>query len=154
MKPATQYARSGDLHIAYQVLGEAGLDIVLVRGYATHMDLSWEWPGFRRMMDRLRLFARVILFDKRGTASRSQRHDESCRRQAPGPVGVERPRWRDRNTSGDSPTAFVFCSRASSWRAGGCPFRQDIRVVGARALLARVLWDHEEVADDDRWSWP
>lgn len=66
-KPATQYARSGNLHIAFQVLGDADLDLVLVRGYATHMDLSWEWPGFRRVMDRLGAFARVILFDKRGT---------------------------------------------------------------------------------------
>jgi len=66
-KPATQYARSGDLHIAFQVFGDADLDLVLVRGYATHMDLSWEWPEFRRMIDRLAGFARVILFDKRGT---------------------------------------------------------------------------------------
>lgn len=67
MAPATQYARSGDLHIAFQVFGDGTLDLMLVRGYATHMDLSWEWPEFRRMMDRLSGFARVILFDKRGT---------------------------------------------------------------------------------------
>jgi pimeloyl-ACP methyl ester carboxylesterase len=67
IKPVTQYARSGELHIAFQVFGDADLDIVLVRGYATHMDLSWEWPGFQRIMDRLGAFARVIFFDKRGT---------------------------------------------------------------------------------------
>ena len=67
MERATQYARSGDLHIAFQVVGDGDLDLVLVRGYATHMDLSWEWPGFRRIMDRLGAFARVILFDKWGT---------------------------------------------------------------------------------------
>jgi pimeloyl-ACP methyl ester carboxylesterase len=66
-KPATQYARSGELHIAFQVIGDGDRDLVLVRGYATHMDLSWEWPEFRRMIDRLAGFARVILFDKRGT---------------------------------------------------------------------------------------
>lgn len=55
------------LHIAYQVIGDAPIDVVLVRGYATHMDLSWERPGFRHIMDRLSHFARVILFDKAGT---------------------------------------------------------------------------------------
>src|SRR5688572_13821920 len=61
------YAQSGEANIAYQVFGKGSADLVLVRGYATHMDLSWEWPGFRKIIGRLTKICRVILFDKRGT---------------------------------------------------------------------------------------
>jgi class 3 adenylate cyclase len=65
--PPTRYAPSGDVSIAYQVVGDGPLDVVLVLGYATHLDLQWESPLFARFFDRLAQFARLILFDKRGT---------------------------------------------------------------------------------------
>lgn len=67
MRPETRYAKSGDVHIAYQVFGEGPLDLVLVPGSTSHLDLAWEEPAFERYFRRLASFARVISFDKRGT---------------------------------------------------------------------------------------
>lgn len=66
-RPETRYARSGDLSIAYQVFGEGSLDLVLVPGFASHCDQSWEEPQLAAFMRRLASFARIIVFDKRGT---------------------------------------------------------------------------------------
>jgi class 3 adenylate cyclase len=65
--PQTRYARSGDLSIAYQVLGDGPIDLVVVPGFATHVELQWESPPVARFYERLSSFARLILFDKRGT---------------------------------------------------------------------------------------
>src|SRR3954465_3133308 len=65
--PPTRYARSGDASIAYQVVGEGPIDIVLVLGFATHLELQWEAPPFASFFERIASFARLILFDKRGT---------------------------------------------------------------------------------------
>ena len=65
--PDTRYARSGDVSIAYQVVGDAEQDIVWIRGGINDMVSSWERPEFVERMVRLRRFARVLLFDKRGT---------------------------------------------------------------------------------------
>ena len=61
-----RYARSGEVFVAYQVVGEGEMDIVVVGGFLTHLGVLWEEPGYRRWVDRLASFARVILFDKRG----------------------------------------------------------------------------------------
>jgi pimeloyl-ACP methyl ester carboxylesterase len=66
MVPETRYAKSGDLNIAYQVVGE-GSDLVYVPGWVSNIELMWEEPGMAHFLDRLASFARVILFDKRGT---------------------------------------------------------------------------------------
>src|SRR5215207_1169117 len=65
--PPTQYARSGDASIAYQVVGEGPIDLVVVLGFATHLELQWESPPFARFFERISSFGRLILFDKRGT---------------------------------------------------------------------------------------
>jgi pimeloyl-ACP methyl ester carboxylesterase/class 3 adenylate cyclase len=65
--PQTRYARSGDVSIAYQVVGEGPLDLVLVPGFATHVELQWESPPMVSFFERLSGFSRLILFDKRGT---------------------------------------------------------------------------------------
>jgi pimeloyl-ACP methyl ester carboxylesterase len=67
LRPETRYARSGDLHIAYQVFGSGELDVVLVPGYVTHVELVWESEPFARALERLASFARVITFDRRGS---------------------------------------------------------------------------------------
>jgi pimeloyl-ACP methyl ester carboxylesterase len=64
--PAIRYARSGDVHVAYQVVGDGPVDIVFVEGSFTNRHVQWEEPSYRRFMERLGSFARVILFDKRG----------------------------------------------------------------------------------------
>jgi len=65
--PPTQYARSGDVSIAYQVVGDGPIDVVLVSGYVTHVEMIWDFPAAVRMIERLSSFARLIMFDKRGT---------------------------------------------------------------------------------------
>jgi pimeloyl-ACP methyl ester carboxylesterase len=65
--PPTEFATSGDTSIAYQVVGDGPIDLVLVLGFATHLEVQWESPPFARFVERLGSFARVIVFDKRGT---------------------------------------------------------------------------------------
>jgi class 3 adenylate cyclase len=65
--PPTRYATSGDASIAYQVVGEGPIDLVLVLGFATHLELQWESPPFARFFERIGSFSRLIIFDKRGT---------------------------------------------------------------------------------------
>src|SRR6266508_2625345 len=61
-----RYAQSGDVHIAYHVVGEGPLDLVWVAGSITNLEVLWDMPDYRRFCERLSSFARVILFDKRG----------------------------------------------------------------------------------------
>jgi pimeloyl-ACP methyl ester carboxylesterase len=67
MRPETRYALSGDIHIAYQVLGDGPFDLVFVPGYVTHMELQWALPSFDGFLNRMGQFSRLIRFDKRGT---------------------------------------------------------------------------------------
>lgn len=67
MRAETRYAKSGDVHIAYQVVGEGALDLVLVHGWISHLEHQWEDPSLARFLDRMASFSRLILFDKRGT---------------------------------------------------------------------------------------
>ncbi len=66
MQPETRYATRGDIHLAYQVTGHGGLDLVLVSVWFSHLEARWEVPGFAHMLDRLGAFSRVISFDKYG----------------------------------------------------------------------------------------
>jgi pimeloyl-ACP methyl ester carboxylesterase len=65
--PSTRYAASDGASIAYQVVGDGPIDVVLVLGFATHIELQWELPPMARFLERLSSFSRLILFDKRGT---------------------------------------------------------------------------------------
>jgi class 3 adenylate cyclase/pimeloyl-ACP methyl ester carboxylesterase len=62
-----KYARSEDVSIAYQVLGEGPIDLVLVPGWVSHVDFLWTHPLMERSLKKLASFSRLILFDKRGT---------------------------------------------------------------------------------------
>jgi pimeloyl-ACP methyl ester carboxylesterase len=66
MPPETRYAKNGDVNIAYQVLGDGPLDLVLVLGWVQSFDPGWEIEPIRRFYERLASFSRLILFDKRG----------------------------------------------------------------------------------------
>ena len=65
--PEVRYARSGEVNIAYQILGKGELDLVFVMGWVSHLDWFWKEPSFERFLKRLASFARLIIFDKRGT---------------------------------------------------------------------------------------
>ena len=75
--PETRYSRGADgVHIAYQVLGDADLDIVLSPGFVSHLEHSWEDPSMARFFRRLASFARLIVFDKRGTGMSDRTPDD------------------------------------------------------------------------------
>src|SRR6266571_5697588 len=65
--PETKYAKSGKVHIAYQIFGEGPLPLVVGPGWASHIEYAWEEPSYARLLMRLGSFARVAWFDKRGT---------------------------------------------------------------------------------------
>ena len=65
--PQTHYAKSGSHHIAYQVFGEGTFDLVLIPPFVSHLEMWWEQPLAVRALRQLASFARVIMFDKRGT---------------------------------------------------------------------------------------
>ena len=65
--PNVQYARSGDVDIAYQVVGEGPLALVFVQGWVSNIEWAWEEPSLARFLRRLASFSRLILFVKRGT---------------------------------------------------------------------------------------
>ena len=63
----TGYARSGEVNVAFQVIGEGPPDLVLVPGFVSHVEAAWKWPYLARFLRRLASFSRLIVFDKRGT---------------------------------------------------------------------------------------
>jgi pimeloyl-ACP methyl ester carboxylesterase/class 3 adenylate cyclase len=67
MPPQTRYAKSGEVNIAYQVVGDGPFDLVFVPGFISHLDLQWADPRIARFLEKLASFSRLIMFDKRGT---------------------------------------------------------------------------------------
>ncbi len=65
--PRVQYAHSGDVNIAYQVVGSGPVDLVFVMGWVSHLEYFWNEPSFASFLTRLASMGRLILFDKRGT---------------------------------------------------------------------------------------
>jgi pimeloyl-ACP methyl ester carboxylesterase len=65
--PTTRYTPSGEASIAYQVIGEGALDVLFMTGWISQVEQLWELPALRRMLERLAVFSRLILFDRRGT---------------------------------------------------------------------------------------
>ena len=82
MQPETRFARSGDDHIAYQIVGDGPRDIVFMSAWFSHVDGRWEEPRFASMLRRLASIGRLILFDKRGSG-------------ASDPLPVAEPTWED-----------------------------------------------------------
>ena len=66
-KPPVQYTREGDAHLAYQVVGDGPVDLLVAPGFISHLDLQWTMPSFVAYIEHLAAFSRVILFDKRCT---------------------------------------------------------------------------------------
>jgi len=65
--PQTQYVRTAGVTIAYQVLGTGSIDLVLVPGFLSNVEVFWEEPRVARFLQKLASFSRLIVFDKRGT---------------------------------------------------------------------------------------
>jgi class 3 adenylate cyclase/pimeloyl-ACP methyl ester carboxylesterase len=67
MAPVTRYARSGEASIAYQTIGDGKLDLLFTNGWISQVEQLWESPALRRMFERMSVFSRLILLDRRGT---------------------------------------------------------------------------------------
>jgi class 3 adenylate cyclase len=65
--PQTRFVRNGDVHLAYQIVGNGPIDLLFIDTWAHHVDLVWDIPDFARLLRRLSSFARLIQFDRRGT---------------------------------------------------------------------------------------
>lgn len=77
MKPLTKYAKSGTINIAYQVIGDGAVDFVYVSGWISNIDILWTDPRISAFLIKITKFARLIVFDKRGTGL-SDRVDATC----------------------------------------------------------------------------
>jgi pimeloyl-ACP methyl ester carboxylesterase len=67
MTPETRYAKSGEVNIAYQVVGKGEVDLLFVPGWVSHIEYAWEEPTFAPFLERMASFSRLILLDRRGT---------------------------------------------------------------------------------------
>ena len=65
--PQTHYAKAPGGDVAYQVIGDGPIDLVMVPGWFSHIDIQWDDPKWRAFVGELASFARIILYDKRGT---------------------------------------------------------------------------------------
>ena len=74
--PVTRYARSGDVSLAYQVVGDGPLDLLFLPGWISQIEQLWEAPAVRRFLEALTVFSRVILFDKRGSGLSDRLSDD------------------------------------------------------------------------------
>jgi pimeloyl-ACP methyl ester carboxylesterase len=128
-KPQTRYAKSGKISIAYQVFGSGPLDLVFVPGWITHLEYTWEQPAYARFLRRLGSFARVILFDKRGTGmsdrgaglpSLEERMDDV--RAVMDTVGIERAAVFGSSEGGNMSVLFAatYPERATALVLCGC----------------------------------
>jgi len=71
--PRTRYARSGDVRIAYQVVGQGPLDLVFVPGFISNLEVHWEDAGYSHLLKRLAMFSRLILLDNEAALPRPRR---------------------------------------------------------------------------------
>ena len=67
MRPTTQYAQSGELSIAYQVIGDGPRDVLFIPGFVSNVELIWDRPVWAHLITRLAELGRFVFFDKRGT---------------------------------------------------------------------------------------
>jgi pimeloyl-ACP methyl ester carboxylesterase len=137
-KPQTRYAKSGRISIAYQVFGSGPLDLVFVPGWISHLEFSWEQPEYARFLTGLGSFARVIMFDKRGTGlsdrdaglpSLEERMDDV--RAVMDTVGIERAAVVGASEGGNMSMLFAatYPERVSALVLCGC--------------FAKRIWSHD-----------
>jgi pimeloyl-ACP methyl ester carboxylesterase/class 3 adenylate cyclase len=139
--PETQYARSGDLSIAYQVIGDGPNDVLFVPGFVSNIELMWELPGTAFMLKRLSEIGRLIVFDKRGTGcsdrdlgtgSAEDRMDDL--RAVADAAGVESANLVGLSEGG--PLSILFATT----------FPERVRSLTLWGTFARALWapDYED----------
>ena len=136
-----RFARSGDVDVAYRVVGDGPIDLVYAQGAASHLEVHWELPQYRHYCERLGEFARLVLFDKRGmgmsdrvpgATTLEERMDDI--RAVMGAVGSERAAIMGESEGG--PLAMLF--------AAAHPERTAALVLQGAEVRERR---------DDEWPW-
>ena len=107
MSAPVLYARSGDLSIAYQVVGEGPADVLMIPGWFSHLALDWEEPTWVRWFERLASFARLVRFDKRGTGMSDR------------PPGIPTPDERMEDARAVMDAAGLTAAHVLGWSEGG-----------------------------------
>ncbi|MGH3081022.1 MAG: alpha/beta fold hydrolase [Gaiellaceae bacterium] len=136
----TRYAKSGDINIAYQVVGDGPFDLVYVPGWVSNIALMWDEPNHARLLRRLASFSRLILFDKRGTGMSD-------------PVPVDRlPTLEQRMDDVRAVMDAAGSERAALFGSseGGlmsilfaATYPERTRALVTHAIYARRLWSHD-----------
>jgi hypothetical protein len=78
VRPETKYAKSGSVSIAYQVIGDGAIDLVLVPGFVSHVEVAWEEPRLARFLMRLASFTRLIVIERRYAGSPREARSACC----------------------------------------------------------------------------
>ena len=107
MSAPVLYARSGDLSIAYQVVGEGPADVLMIPGWFSHLALDWEEPTWVRWVERIASFARLVRFDKRGTGMSDR------------PPGIPTPDERMEDARAVMDAAGLTAAHVLGWSEGG-----------------------------------
>jgi pimeloyl-ACP methyl ester carboxylesterase len=118
------YAKSGDVHIAYRVFGDGPRDFVLIPGTLSHVELYWDFPINEYVLKRLTSFARVIVFDKRGQGLSDRVAEQTLEervgdvRAVMDDVGSERATILGWSEGGPMSLMFYISSRRRSGEVG------------------------------------
>jgi class 3 adenylate cyclase len=158
--PAIRYARSGDVHVGYQIVGDGPVDIVFVEGSVTNRHVLWEEPSYRRFVERLGSFARVILFDKRGmglsdrvqAGTLEERMDDV--RAVMDAVGSERAALIGESEGGPMSMLFAgsFPQRTVALLLCGAEVKEEITEDWPWGESTREEFEESMTALGERWS--
>jgi pimeloyl-ACP methyl ester carboxylesterase/class 3 adenylate cyclase len=138
--PETRYAKSGPYHIAYQVFGGGAFDLVIIPGFVSHVEMWWEQPMAARGLSHLGSFARVILFDKRGTGMSDRVSDTQL------PTPEERiDDVRAVMESAGSTQAAILGSSEGGWMATlfAATYPERVRALVLHATYPRAIQDDD-----------
>jgi class 3 adenylate cyclase/pimeloyl-ACP methyl ester carboxylesterase len=148
--PETRFASSGDVDIAYQIVGDGGRDIVMTMGWATHLELIWELPELAYFLDRLAQMGRLIVFDKRGTGLsdrvsgmvtlEKRAEDVGAVMDAAGSTSAAFIGWADGGAIG-AMFAATFPARISALVLSAMTFVATPAAVGADPATMQQMWD-------------
>jgi class 3 adenylate cyclase/esterase/lipase len=142
MVPTTRYARSGDASIAYQVTGEGALDLLFLPGWISQIEQLWAAPAMRRFLERLAVFNRLILFDRRGTGlSDRLQGEQSVEQDAQDALAVLDAAGSERAAL----FTYALGGLVGAWLAAECPERVGALIM--YASVSRTSW-----APDYEWA--
>jgi pimeloyl-ACP methyl ester carboxylesterase len=145
MRPETNFTQSGDVSVAYQVMGEGPLNLLIVPGFISYLEAAWENPAYARFLERLAPFSRLIQFDKRGTGLSDRvtgipTFDERCDdvRAVPDAVGLKRTALFGISEGGPMSVVFAATHLYVGANAGSNPNSAAVNLLMAHQPFCRL----------------